>query len=224
MDSMATANGKDSKIIKIRTSIFFLAIYCFLAAGSIEADPIVNGGFETDSLYSPTWTGNTGLTGLIADLTGVLDDTHDAMPYSVGSDDPWSHILDGNVFSFEFHQDRLDWGLDDIDVKLISGVSQRGYWLFSRGSTPDDFSVLWNSLNIGPSLVNAGSYGYQNANGRLSSVPDPEPASLLFIALLLIGTGAAGMYHATRRNKKHMALSREKHAKHRHAEPTDKAA
>lgn len=64
------------------------------------------------------------------------------------------------------------------------------FWLVSEGGAPNDFTVLWNGVDVGPDLVDAGQFPYTQFSGYLiGSVPEPSSMFLLGTAVL----GAAGM-------------------------------
>jgi PEP-CTERM motif-containing protein len=97
------------------------------------------------------------------------------------------------------------------------------FWLHSDGGTPNDFTLFWNGIDLGPDLLNVGAFGYtkytfnvtgfSGANSNLLEfvfrqdpaywylddvsvvkTGTPEPASLL-----LFGSGILGLAGVIRR-------------------------
>jgi PEP-CTERM motif len=94
------------------------------------------------------------------------------------------------------------------------------FWLYNDGGTPNDFTVYWNGVDVGPDLLNVGAFAYTEYAGTLSGnvgantitfgyrqdpayfgLDDvivtnavPEPGSLM-----LLGSGILGLAGAIRR-------------------------
>jgi hypothetical protein len=67
------------------------------------------------------------------------------------------------------------------------------FWLLSDGLTPNDFTVFWNGVDVGPSLVDSGAFPYTLFSGFVDGTT-PEPGSLI-----LMRTGLAGVVGVVRR-------------------------
>jgi hypothetical protein len=162
------------------------------------ANLVVNCGFETGDFTGWTQSGNTGFTGV---STGIYaySGNYGAFGGPHGSDG----YLSQNV------------GAPGVTTYYVS------FWLEQLSSSgPNDFTVFWNGVDVGPDLLNANAFGYTQIAGALPGnscagcntitfafsndtstwgldsvfVGTPEPASLL-----LFGTGALGVAGLIRR-------------------------
>jgi hypothetical protein len=166
---------------------------------SVSGNLIANCGFETGDFTGWTLTGNTGFTSV---STGYAwSGTYGAQLGPVGSDGFLSQSFFGNTITFQYRQDPAYWGLDSVVVTpfVTCGVGCETYavsfWLENDGGTPNDFTVIWNGVDVGPSLVDAGGFAYTNFSGFVDGLaPVPEPGSLF-----LMGTGVLGLAGLIRR-------------------------
>jgi hypothetical protein len=52
--------------------------------------------------------------------------------------------------------------------------------LYNDGGTPNDFTVIWNGVDVGPDLVDVGGFSYSQFSGVLSGNPGAGANSLTF--------------------------------------------
>jgi hypothetical protein len=133
--------------MKHKATTFVLAACCLLAASSAWASPSVcdsvvgnlvsNCGFETGDFTDWTQGGNTGATLVTSSAPYVFSGNFGAQLGPVGSDGTLTQIVGDNSTSY--------------------AVS---FWLLSDGGTPNDFTVFWNGVDVGPDLVDAGQFPY----------------------------------------------------------------
>jgi len=108
---------------------------------------VLNCGFETGDFTSWTLTGNTGFTDVINSGSFVNSGTFGAELGPVGSDGFLSQVVgDGSTSYF---------------VSFYLGLPADG--------TPNDFTVLWNGTDVGPFLVDANSFPYEQFSGILGT-------------------------------------------------------
>jgi hypothetical protein len=166
---------------------------CQSAPGNL----IVNCGFETGDLTGWTNTGNLGFTSV--QTFAAFSGTYGAYLGPVGSDGFLSQSFWGNTFTFAFRQDPSFWELDTVVVAPFVSCGAGcetfavSFWLDNLGGTPNDFTVIWNGVDVGPSLVDAGAFPYTLFNGFVDG-STPEPSSLI-----LMGTGVLGLAGLVRR-------------------------
>jgi hypothetical protein len=128
-----------------RIMLLALVASFLLVTTATAAELITNGGFETGDFTGWTWTGNTGFTGVTTTPTYVHSGTYGAQLGPVGSDGFLTQIL----------------------PTVASALYFVDFWLYHDGGTPNDFTVLWNGVDVGPSLVNAAAFPYTEYSGFL---------------------------------------------------------
>jgi hypothetical protein len=125
---------------------FFLTLLALLGLAAIPlsaasiCDAVVgnlvaNCGFETGDFTGWVVTGNTGFTG----VTGSYANSGNYGGYfgAIGSDTLLTQTL-----------------------PTLAGTVDLSFYLENNGGTPNDFTVLWNGVDVGPNLLNVGSFGY----------------------------------------------------------------
>jgi hypothetical protein len=156
-----------------------------------------NCGFETGTFAGWTQSGNLGFTGV--STAYAFSGNFGAFLGPVGSDGYLTQSVWGNTLSFQFRQDPSYWGLDSTSATFFGscgagcGIYFVDFWLSSPGGTPNDFTVLWNGGDVGPSLVDAGAFPYTELSGYVYG-NTPEPSSLI-----LMGSGLLGLAGVVRR-------------------------
>lgn len=172
------------------------------ACQGVSGNLIVNCGFETGDFTGWTQSGNTGGTSVTNNPADVWSGTFAASLGPVGSDGFLTQSFNGNSFSFQFRQDVSNWALDSVVVTpfVSCGTGCETYfvsfWLQNDGGPTNDFTLLWNGVDVGPSLVDASGFAYTNftgyVDGNASTVPEPG-------SLILMGSGLLGLAAVVRR-------------------------
>jgi hypothetical protein len=130
--------------MRLRAMVLLFAAFCFLvtspawgAASICDATAgnlVTNCGFETGDFTGWTQSGNTGFTGV------------DGNPNS------------GNNAAFFGPI-----GSDGFLTQLVGDNSTRyaiSFYLANEDGFPNNFTVLWNGVDVGPGLVDAAEFGY----------------------------------------------------------------
>lgn len=165
----------------------------------VAGNYVNNCGFEYNSFAGWTLSGNTGSTGVTGGAY-AYSGSYGAYLGPVGSDGYLTTYFLGNQMTFQFRQDPSYWGLDSViaeDLGSIGGPYNLWYVQFALanfGGTPNDFTVLWDGTDVGPSLVNSGTFPYTIYSGYLEGYSTPEPGSLI-----LMGSGVLGLAGLLRR-------------------------
>ena len=171
------------------------------ACQSVAGNLVANCGFETGDFTGWTLSGNTGFTG----LTGAPynnSGSFGAFLGPVGSDGFLTQIINGNTLSFQYRQDPGFWGLDTVSLTAVvpcganCTIYSLDFFLSNTGGTPNDFTILWNGVDLGQSIINKKKFRYTDFSGILegSSSAVPEPGSMV-----LLGSGLFGLAGLVRR-------------------------
>jgi len=116
---------------------------------AVSGNLVVNCGFETGDFTGWSFTGNTGFSGVTSSVTYVNSGTYGAYLGPVGSDG----FLSQNV------------GAAGVTSYAVS------FYLYNDGGSPNDFTVYWNGVDVGPDLVDASGFSYSLFGGVLSGNP-----------------------------------------------------
>jgi len=127
---------------------------CDAVAGNL----VVNCGFETGDFTGWSNTGNTGFTSVSGSAPYVNSGNFGAQLGPVGSDG----FLSQNV------------GAAGATSYAVS------FYLYNDGGTPNDFTVIWNGVDVGPDLVDVGGFSYTQFSGVLSGNAGVGANSLTF--------------------------------------------
>jgi hypothetical protein len=111
----------------------------------IAGNLVTNCGFETGDFTGWSLTGNTGFTGVASGNQYVNSGTYGAQLGPVGSDG----FLSQNV---------------GAAGNTLYNVS---FYLYNDGGTPNNFTVIWNGVDVGPDIVDAGGFSYSLFGGVL---------------------------------------------------------
>ena len=190
-------------------SLMTASAFAQFPCGTVTGNLVKDCGFESGAfLGSPKgWTlmGDTSQNVVTSNSAFVLSGTYGAALGQVGSDATLSQTIEGNTMTFQFRNDVEYWGLDDISLIEVQSLGNgKDLYKFnfylentSDGSTPNDFTLLWNGVDVGPDLVNAGPFGYVGIFGNVIGTSTPEPGTLI-----LLGTGILGLAGTLRRKLK----------------------
>jgi hypothetical protein len=141
--------------MKKRLQLLLLICFCLTAVVPLSAASICDGvagnlvtncGFETGDFTGWTFTGNTGFSGVTSSSPYVNSGTFGAQLGPVGSD-----------------------GLLTQTLATLPGTVSITFYLYNDGGTPNDFTVFWNGVDVGPSFVDDGSRSYTLVGGSVSS-------------------------------------------------------
>ena len=110
---------------------------------------ISNCGFETGDFTSWSVGGNTGFTGVTTAAPYPFDGLYGAFLGPVGSDGTLSQTFTGDGSTLYYVQ----------------------FDLYNPGGTPNDFTVFWNGVDVGPDLVDASPFSYTLFSGFLVGNP-----------------------------------------------------
>jgi hypothetical protein len=125
---------------------------------AVVGNLVTNCGFETGDFTGWSNTGNTGFTGVTNSAPYVNSGNFGAFLGPVGSDG----FLSQNV------------GAAGATSYAVS------FYLYNDGGTPNDFTVIWNGIDVGPDLVDVGGFSYTQFSGVLSGNPGAGANSLTF--------------------------------------------
>ena len=114
---------------------------CDAVAGNL----VVNCGFETGDFSGWTRSGNPGATGVTSSSPYVNSGNYGAALGPVGSDGFLTQFVGDNSTSYNV-----------------------SFYLYSDAGTPNDFTVYWNAVDVGPDLLNAGQFNYTLFRGVLA--------------------------------------------------------
>ncbi len=133
--------------MKLRATVLLFAALCFLAASpawatasicdAVAGNLITNCGFETGDFTGWTQGGNLGFTGVTSSAPYVNSGTYGAYLGPVGSDGFLTQTFTGSGTHYN-----------------------ASFWLYNDGGTPNDFTVYWNGVDVGPDLLNVGGFAY----------------------------------------------------------------
>ena len=153
--------------MKLRATILLFASFCFLVTSPVWAQSVCDGvagnlvtncGFETGDFTAWTTGGNFEFSGVTNNPTYVFSGNFGAQLGPVGSDG----TLSQNV------------GAPGVTSYNVS------FWLYNDGGTPNDFTVFWNGVDVGPDLVDASGFAYSLVSGVLPGNAGAGANSLLF--------------------------------------------
>jgi hypothetical protein len=195
--------------MKLRLSVLLLTAIALLSlpawandiCQSASGNIVGNCGFETGDFTS--WSVSGG--GAFAGVTGgayAYSGNYAAYLGSVGSDMYLSStsFLQGNTLTFVARQDPSFWLLDSIILQEVASLGNNQdlyYFQFALANLdvgPNDFTVYWNGVDVGPDLVNAGPFSYTIYSQYLVGSSIPEPGTMI-----LMGTGLVGIASMIRR-------------------------
>jgi len=137
--------------MKLRATVLLFAVLCFVASSpawaqgicyGVAGNLVTNCGFETGDFTGWTQSGNLGYTGV---TTVPNSGSYAAYMGPIGSDGFLTQYVGDN-----------------------SSVYNISFYLYSDGGTPNDFTVYWNGVDVGPDLVDAGQFNYTLFSGILA--------------------------------------------------------
>jgi hypothetical protein len=128
--------------------------YCDSVAGNL----ILNCGFETGDFTDWVQGGNTGNTGVTTNGDWVYSGDYGAYLGPVGSDGTLTQTFSGDGFSEFFVSFELE----------------------NLGGPTNDFTVIWNGIDVGPDIVNASSFGWTFFSGTLLGNPGANTIQFQF--------------------------------------------
>ena len=104
---------------------------------AVPGNLVTNCGFETGDFTGWTQGGNTGFTSVTNNPTYVHSGNFGAQLGPVGSDGTLSQMVGDNSTTYNI-----------------------SFWLENTGGPTNDFTLFWNGVDIGPTLVDASPFGY----------------------------------------------------------------
>ena len=125
------------------------------ACQSVAGNLVVNCGFETGDFTGWTQGGNTGFTGVNSGQQ--FSGSFSAFLGPIGSDGTLTQFVG-----------------DNSNVYFVS------FELSNDGGTPNDFTVFWNGVDVGPGLVYSGPMPYTLFSGCLAGNFGPGSNQLTF--------------------------------------------
>jgi flagellin len=113
----------------------------------VTGNLVNNCGFETGDFTAWTLAGNTGFTSVSSSATYVNSGIYGASLGPMGSNGTLTQVL-----------------------PTLPGTVELSFYLYNAGGTPNDFTVFWNGVDVGPGVVNAGAFGFTQYALTLSSI------------------------------------------------------
>jgi hypothetical protein len=130
--------------------------YCDGVAGNL----IANCGFETGDFTDWALAGADPVDSLVTtESTYVSSGEYGAQLGPIGGDGTLTQTFNGAGFS-EFY----------VDFELMNDFG-----------TPNDFTVLWNGVDVGPDLVNADAFSFEQFYGYLPGNPGANTITFQFL-------------------------------------------
>jgi hypothetical protein len=149
---------------------------------TVAGNLVANSGFQTGDFTGWTQSGKLGFTFVTTNPTYVWSGTYGAQLGPVGSDGFLTQRIWGNTYTYALRQDPAYWGMDSTVVQPVAFLGGGlelffvSFWLESDGGTPNEFTVFWNGVDVGPSLVDAGQFHSRTSRASWSA-PLRSPAA-----------------------------------------------
>jgi hypothetical protein len=151
--------------MKLRATILLFAAFCFLVTAPAFGSPsicdavpgnlVTNCGFETGNFNGWTLALNTGFSGVDGNANSG---NYAAFLGPIGSDGTLTQLVGDNSTLYFF-----------------------AFYLANDGGTPNDFTVLWNGINVGPGLVDYPAFPYTEYAGFLPGNSGAGSNTLTFL-------------------------------------------